>query len=154
MLLPTCWNYSTAQVYLEKRASLEQKACDHFFSNIFEKQYTDYKVVEFNNQTDTVRYSGIVYGCENWTEKTKRLIVSTTPGKSTQVIANLTGLRIKKIKENSGRLKIRVFSKIKVGDNYFVLIGAYRKFRFAEYFFMEFDKGENIIATCKEAEII
>jgi uncharacterized protein YuzE len=41
-----------------------------------------------------------------------------------------------------------------VDDSYFVLIGAYRKLRFAEYFFIELDKDGNVIGTCKQGEII
>jgi len=97
---------------------------------------------------------GIVYGCKNWDEKTKGQIVSTTPGKSIEVKASLTDIRIKKIKKNSNRLKIHVYSKVKVGDNYFVLIGIYRKLRFAEYYFIKLDKTGNVVDTCKEGEII
>ena len=134
--------------------SLEQKACDYFFANIFKEEYPDYKVIEFDNQTDTTRYWGIVHKCKNWDNKTKRQIVSAIPDKSTQVIATTTDVRVKKRTKNSGRLKIGVWSKIKVGDNYFVLIGTYRKLRFAEYFLIELDNEGKILVTCKQGEII
>jgi hypothetical protein len=134
--------------------SLEQKACDYFFSNIFKNEYADYKVIEFDTQTDTTRYWGIVHKCNNWDDKTKGQIVSATPDKSTRVIATVTDVRIKKRTKNSGRLKIGVWSKIKIGDNYFVLIGTYRKLRFTEYFLIELDKEGKVIGTCKQGEII
>ena len=145
---------SLLTTFTDPGTSLEQKACDYFFTNIFKSEYSDYKVIEFDNQTDTTRYWGIVHKCKNWDDRTKGQIVSTTPDKSTRVIATTTDVRVKKRTKNSGRLKIGVWSKIKVGDNYFVLIGAYRKLRFAEYFFIELDKEGKIIGTCKQGEII
>lgn len=122
--------------FIDPRASLEQKACDHFFANIFRTEYPHYKVIEFDNQTDTTRYWGIVDKCQNWNDNTKRQILSRTPDKSTHVIATPANVRVKKRTKNSGRLKIGVWSKIEIGNNYFVLVGAYRKLRFAEYFFL------------------
>jgi hypothetical protein len=134
-------------------SSLEQKACDYFFASIFKGEYPNYKVIEFDNRTDTTRYWGIVHKCKNWDDKTKAQIVSKTPDKSTQLTATTT-VRIKKRTKNSGRLQIGVWSKIKVGDSYFVLIGTYRKLRFAEYFLIELDKEGKILGTCKQGEII
>jgi hypothetical protein len=134
--------------------SLEQKACDYFFSDIFKNEYQDYKVIEFDNQTDTTKYWGIVHKCKNWDDKTKGQIVSAKPDKSTKVVATTTDVKVKQKTKNSGRLKIGVWSKIKVGDNYFVLIGTYRKLRFAEYFLIELDKDGKVIGTCKQGEII
>lgn len=141
-------------IFNDPVANLEQKACDYFFSNIFKNRYADYKLVEFDNLTDTTRYWGIVQNCKNWNDKTKGQIVSTTPDKSTQVTATTKVARVKRTKKNSGRLKIRVWSKIKVGDNYLVLIKTYRKLRFAEYFFIELDKEGKIVQTCEQGEII
>ena|SRR5688572_2404025 len=140
--------------FTDPETSLEQKACDYFFASIFKDEYPDYRVIEFDNHTDTTRYWGIVHKCENWDDKTKAQIISTTPDKSTQIIATTTEVRVKKRTKNSGRLKIGVWSKIKVGDNYFVLIGTYRKLRFAEYFLIELDKEGKILGTCKQGEII
>src|SRR5690606_37788862 len=134
--------------------SLEQKACDYFFASIFRAEYPDYKVIEFDNQTDTTTYWGIVDKCENWDDKSKGQIVSTTPDKSTQVFATTREVKVKKRTKNSGKLKIGVWSKIRVGDNYFVLIGTYRKLRSAEYFLIELDKEGRILGTCKQGEII
>jgi len=145
---------SLLTTFTEPKTSLEQKACDYFFSEIFKKEYADYKAVEFDNKTDTAGYWGIVHGCMNWDDRTKGQIVSAIPEKPTQVTATVTDVRIKKTRRNSGRLKIHVSSRIKVENTYFVLIGAYRKLRFAEYFFIELDKAGNIIGTCKEGEII
>jgi hypothetical protein len=141
-------------IFMYPETSVEQKACDYFFANIFRNEYSDYKIIEFDNQTDTTRYWGIVHKCKNWDDKTIGQIVSTTPDKSTVVMAITTDVKIKKRTNNSGLLKIRVWSKIRVGDNYFVLIGAYRKLRFAEYFFIELDREGKVIGTCKQGEII
>ena len=138
---------------MDSGTSLEQKACDYFFSDIYKNEYPDYKVIEFDNQTDTTKYWGVVHKCKNWDNKTKGQIGSTTPDKSTLVTAT-TDVRIRQTTKNSGRLKIAVWSKIKVGDSYFVLIGAYRKLRFAEYFFIELNKEGKVIGTCKQGEII
>jgi hypothetical protein len=140
--------------FAQPETSLEQNACDYFFSDVFKKEYPDYKVIEFSNQTDTTRYPGIVHKCKNWDADKKRQIIFATPGKSIQVIAATKDVKIRKRTVNSGKLKIRVWSRIKVGENYFVLIGTYRKLRFAEYFFMEFDKDGKIIGICKQGEII
>lgn len=140
--------------FTDPETSLEQKACDYFFANIFKDEYPDYKVIEFDNLTDTTRYWGIVHKCKDWDDKTKGQIVSATPDKSTQVTATTADVRVKRRTKNSGRLKVGVWSKIKVGDHYFVLIGAYRKLRFAEYYFIELDKDGEIIRTCKQGEVI
>jgi len=140
--------------FTDPETSLEQKACDYFFANIFGDEYPDYKVIEFDNQTDTTRYWGIAHKCKNWDDKTKGQIVSARPDKSTHVNATTTDVRVKQRTKNSGNLKIGVWSKIKVGDNYFVLIGTYRKLRFAEYFFIELDKDGKVVGTCKQGEII
>jgi hypothetical protein len=140
--------------FTDLETSLEQKACDYFFASIFKDEYPDYKVIEFDNRTDTTRYWSIVHKCKNWDDKTKGQIVSVIPDKSTQVTATTADVKVKKTTKNSGRLKIAVWSKIKAGDHYFVLIGAYRKLRFAEYFFIELDKDGEIIGTCNQGEII
>ena len=85
---------------------------------------------------------------------TKEKIISSTPGKVVDVKANVTGLKVRKIKENSRRLKVSVSSRIKVDNTYFVSIATYRKLRFTEYYFIRFDKDGNIIETCKTGEII
>jgi hypothetical protein len=141
-------------IFTDQGTSVEQKACDYFFANIFKTEYPDYKVIEFDNKTDTTRYWGIVQKCKNWDDKTKGQIVSAIPGKSTAVIASTTDVRVKKRTKNSGRLKIGVWSKIKVGDNYFVLIQTYRQLRFAEYFLIELNKEGKVVGTCKQGEII
>ena len=120
---------------------------------LFRRRFTSFRSFEFDDWTDTTRYWGIVHKCNNWDDKTKGLIISATPDQSIQVTAN-TDVRVKKRTKNSGRLKIAVWSKIKVGDNYFVLLQAYRKLRFAEYFLIELDSQGNVIGTCKQGEII
>ena len=141
-------------IFTDFETSLEQNACDYFFVNVFKNNHPDYNAIEFDDQTDTTKYLGIVYKCENWNEKTKEQIVSTIPDKSTRVSANTQDVRVKKSAKNSGKLNIRVWSKIKVGDNYFVLIGAYRKLRFAEYFLFELNGEGKVIEVCKQGEII
>ena len=141
-------------ILLDTPDKLEQKACDHFFNHIYGQEYNDYKVIEFQNHTDTSKYWGIVYQCDNWDETTKKQIVTSVPGKALVVNANVPEIKTKRIRKNSGRLKIYVHSNIQVGDNYFVAIATYRKLRFAEYFFVKFDKEGNIVETCKAAEII
>lgn len=133
---------------------MEQKACDYFFANIFSKEYSDYKVIEFDNETDTSKYWSIVHKCKNWDEKTKGNIMSGTPDKSTKVIAKGADLRVKRRTRNSGRLKVGVWSKIKVSGYYFVLIRVYRKKEFVVYYFIELDSDGNIIETCKQGETI
>jgi hypothetical protein len=134
--------------------NLEQKACDYFFNNIFNKEYNEYKVIEFQNQTDTSKYWGVVYQCKNWDQTTREQITSATPGETVDVKANTAHIKVKRIRKTSGRLKVYVYSHIKVNDNYFVSIATYRKLRFAEYYFIKFDKEGNIIDTCKAGEII
>jgi hypothetical protein len=134
--------------------NLEQKACDYFFNNIYSHEYKDYKVIEFQNQTDTSKYWGIVHQCKNWSQTTKEQITSATPGAMVNIKPNTTHIKVKRIRKTSGRLKVYVYSYIKVNDNYFVSIATYRKLRFAEYYFIKFDKEGNIIDTCKAGEII
>jgi hypothetical protein len=145
---------SLLTTFTDPEKSLEQKACDYFFANIFKDEYPDYKAIEFDNQTDTTKYLESVHKCNNWDDKTKAQIVSTTPDKSTHVSATATDLKVKRTKKNSGGLKIAVWSRVRVGNNYFVIIRAYRKLRFVEYFFIELDKEGKIIGTCKQGEII
>src|SRR5689334_4072422 len=140
--------------FTRPESSLEQKATDYFFSNIFKKEYADYKAIEFDHQTDTSGYWGIIYKCVNWNDQIKGQILSATPDRSTYVTATVTDLRVKKATKHSGRLKIAVWSKVMVGSSYFVLIGAYRKLRFSDYFLIELDSEGRIIQTCKQGEII
>lgn len=133
---------------------LEQKACDYFFSTIFRQEYQDYKVIEFQNQTDTSAYRGIVYQCKDWDQTTKGQIMSSKPARTVTIKANTQDIRVKTIRKNSARLKVYVYSNIKVGDNYFVSIATYRKLRFAEYYFIKFDSDGNIVGMCKVGEII
>jgi hypothetical protein len=137
-----------------KPANLEQTASDYFFDNIFRENYNEYKIIEFETQTDTSQYWGVVNQCKAWDEATKSQILSAKPDAAVSVKANRTGIRIKKIRKNSARLKVYVYSNIHVGSNYFVLVAAYRKLRFAEYYFIKFDEDGNIIETCKAGEII
>ena len=56
--------------------------------------------------------------------------MSAKPMESVELKEESVDLKIKSSKTNSDRLKVRVYSNISVGDNYFVLIGNYRKLRF------------------------
>jgi hypothetical protein len=133
---------------------LEQKACIYFFESLFKENYDGYKVIEFENRTDTSRYWGVVYQCDNWDEKTKGNIVSTKPSNSVYVQANNTVVSTKKIQKNSRRLKMFVYSKIKVDDHYYVSIAVYKKFHFVDYYFIRFDSTGEIIDSCKTGEVI
>ena len=135
--------------------SLEQKACDYFFDNIFRQEYQHYKVIEFQNQTDASDWNiGIVHQCKNWNQAIKGQIISSTPANTVDIKANTADVRVKKIEKNSRRLKVYVHSNIKVGDSYFVSITIYRKLRFADHYFIEFDNDGNIIHICETGEII
>jgi len=70
------------------------------------------------------------------------------------VKANAAGIKVKKIRKNSARLKVYVYSRIKVDNCYFVSIATYRKLRFTGYYFIKFDGEGNIIETCETGEII
>lgn len=143
-----------ATIFTDSTDNLEQKATDYFFDNIFKSDYQDYKVVEFKNQTDTSKYYGIIHKCEIWDKDLKYLIMSIEPGQTPDVKANVKDIKIKNLKMNSGRLKVYVYSKVKVSDNYFVSIATYKKLHFANYYFIKFDRDGNIIETCKTGEII
>ncbi len=80
--------------------------------------------------------------------------MSSTPAKTVDIKANAADIRVKKIRKNSGRLKVYVYSNIKVGDSHFVSITIYRKLRFADHYFIEFDNDGNIINICNTGEII
>jgi hypothetical protein len=97
--------------------SLEQKACDYFFDNIFRQEYEDYKVIEFQNQTDTSKYCGIVHQCKNWDHKTKSQIMSSTPAKTVDVKANTPDIHASVILEilkdlDTGDVKINPYSEM------------------------------------------
>lgn len=141
-------------IFSQSTGDLEQKACDYFFDTIFKQEYQDYKVIEFKTRTDTSKYYAIVHKCKNWDTATNVQIMSAHPSESVDVKAKLKEIKVKNIRKNSARLKISVYSRVKVGDNYFVSIAAYRKLRFANYYFFKFDKDGNIIETCKAGEII
>jgi len=146
--------FSLTSLLSDTANNFEQKACDYFFENIFTQEYKDYKVIEFQTQTDTSKYWGVVHQCENWDQTTKGKIISSTPGKMVVVKANTPNIKLRKIRKSSGRLKVYVYSRVKVDNTYFVSIATYRKLRFAEYYFIRFDKEGNIIETCKTGEII
>jgi hypothetical protein len=140
-------------IFPDSTDNLEQKASDYFFDNIFKQEFQAYKVIEFKKQTDTSKY-GIVHKCGNWDKEIKYQIMSAASPKAIDIKANVKGIKVKSIGKNSGRLKIYVCSSVKVGDNYFVSIAAYRKLHFVNYYFIKFDRDKNIVETCKTGEII
>jgi hypothetical protein len=143
-----------ATIFSDSTDNLEQKASDYFFDNFFQQDYAAYKVIEFKNLTDTSKYYGIIHKCENWDKETKYQIMSTKPSESVDIKAKTKDIKVKEIKKNSGRLKIYVYSSVKVGDNYFVSIATYKKLHFANYYFIKFNKDGNVIDTCRTGEII
>lgn len=140
-------------IFFNSTDSLEQRATDYFFNVIFRGDYQGYKVIEFSNQTDTARYYGI-HKCENWDAYTKNLIVSTSPDKSTNVKVDLKDIRIKDVRQNSGRLKVYIHSKVKIGASYFVSIVVYKKIHFVNRYLIQFNESGDIIDMCKTGEII
>lgn len=140
-------------IFCNSTDSLEQKAVDYFFNTIFRVDYQGYKVIEFRNQTDTARYYGI-HKCENWDAYTKNLIVSTSPGESTDVKVNAKGINVKNVRQNSARLKVYVYSKVKIGASYFVSIVVYKKLHFVNYYLIQFNENGDIIDMCQTGEII
>lgn len=141
-------------IFFNSIDSLEQRATDYFFNVIFRGDYQGYKVIEFRNQTDTARYHGIIHRCNNWDADTKNLIVSASPGESTVVKVNVKGIKVKNERQNSARLKVYVYSKVKIGASYFVSIVVYKKLHFVNYYLIQFNENGDIIDMCKTGEII
>ncbi len=145
ILLGTILTYSTS--------SYEQLAADYFFGTIWKEKYQDYKSIEFENKNDTTIYVGHVYGCEEWTETDKKEIQK---GKTnTQIVLNSkpTDILIKK-RSNSKQLKLRVGSKIQLGDTYVVQMTVFKPLEFVDHYFIKMDKDGKIIGKCEFKEII
>lgn len=141
-------------VLIETSPVYEQLAVNHFFETFVSLKYPDLKSVELATKTDTSIYFGIVYNCTQWDEKTKKDILSQSPEDPRELKIPESSIPIKKIRDRSGRLKIYVSSRKKIGDTYIVKIMAYRKLRFVDHIIYQFDSNGRLIDTCEMNEII
>jgi predicted transcriptional regulator len=141
-------------VFTDTAPAYEQLAINHFFESLVFQRYPDLKSVELATKTDTSIHFGIVYNCTQWDEKTKKEIFSQSTSEPKELKIPESSIAIKKIRDRSGRLKIYVSSRKKVGDSYVVQIIAYRKLRFVDHFFYQFDNNGRLISSCEQSEII
>ena len=139
----------------EEGRTPEQIAVDYFFENIFQEKFSECRTLEFNTQTITDSYSAIVNHCENFNQNLISDIKNATPMTSILINSSKCPIKVKKPKRNSYRLQIDVYSSIEVKDEICVLITAYRRLRFGEYFFVIIDKQDlEVKGICNVGEII
>ncbi|MDO1451572.1 hypothetical protein Q0590_35195 [Rhodocytophaga aerolata] len=141
-------------VLTDTTPAYEQLAVDHFFESLVSQKYPDLKSVELATKTDTSIHFGIVYNCTQWDEKTKKEISTLSTDAPKELKLPESSIPIKNIRDRSGRLKIYVSSRKKIGDSYVVKIMAYRKLRFVDHFFYQFDNNGRLIGSCEQSEII
>jgi hypothetical protein len=110
--------------------------------------------VELATKTDTNAYFGIIYTCTQWDEQTKKETLSQRNESPKELKIPESGIAIKKIRGRSNRLKLSVSPRKRVGDTYFVLVKAYRKLRFVDYFIYQFDSNGRLMDICERNEII
>jgi hypothetical protein len=133
----------------------EQIAVDYFFENTFQEKFSEYKKLEFNTQTISDRYSGIINHCEDFNPNLINDIKNTAPESTIMVNSSRCPIRTKKPKSNSSRLQIDVYSRIELKDEICVLLTAYRKLRFVEYYFVIMNNIDlEVIGVCNVGEII
>lgn len=67
---------------------------------------------------------------------------------------NFKGVKVKNVRPNSVRLKVYVYSKVKIGASYFVAIVVYKKLYFVNYYVFQFNENGDIVDMCKTGEVI
>jgi hypothetical protein len=132
----------------------EQIATEHFFRNTINLKYPDLKVVEFANKTDVSVSAWVVSSCEQWDKETRTKIRNKQPEEPNTLSIPESPLQVKKIRKRSNRLKVEVSPRRKVGENYYVVIRAYKRLYFVDHFLYEFDSQGRLLNTCTASEII
>ncbi|MGK7391141.1 MAG: hypothetical protein ACNS60_12350 [Candidatus Cyclobacteriaceae bacterium M2_1C_046] len=132
----------------------EQLALDHFTQNILPEEHPDLHKIQYSQRTVNEYYWGIIFHCENWDEATIKKIVSVKPQGDKSVILKTDRYKVGRIRSNSNKLRINVYSSVEVEDSYFVLIQTHRKLRFTQYYLYQFDKSGKLIELCNVGEII
>jgi phage antirepressor YoqD-like protein len=69
--------------------------------------------------------------------------------------ADKSPVKTKKFKDNSGRLKITVCSKVTVDEQIYIYIRTYKKNDFVEHYILTLDNVDyKVLTTCHFSEII
>ena len=133
----------------------EQVAINYFFDNIFEHDFSEYKVIEFVNQTTSNRYFGPWNGCQDFDQQLLKKILDTNPESTININSDKCPVKNKKYHKNSSRLKIRVHSRKVVDGLTYVYLTDYRKLRFVEHYYLTLNKqNSEVIKVCTVSEII
>lgn len=140
-------------ILTDSTPSYEQLTADYFFGTIWKEKYQDYKSIEFENKTDTAVYVGHVYGCRNWSEEEKEEIKNGKTKEQIFLSCNSADISLKK-RSNSKRLKLKIGTKIQLGDTYVVQLTVYKPFEFVDHYFIKLDKDGKIIDRCEFNEVI
>jgi len=147
--------FISALGYAQQNQLPEQIALDYFFENIFKNDFPEYKVIEFNDHAHSDCYYGIVNHCEDFGESLKEKIIHEDCGPSVIINADKSPVRVTRIKEHSSKLKVDVFSKIELQQNYYIHISVYRKLRFVEHYIFTINKeNREVVNVCRAGEII
>ena len=154
MQLSILWLFISLLLPTGDELTPEQIATDYFFENIFEQDLSDYRVIEFNALTEQNGYFGIVVNCNSIRTLFKEL-EEATPGTSVTVDASKCPVRVKKIRDNSNRIKIEVKSRKDLSERTFVYITAYRRLRFVNHYILTLSQeGTEVLDVCRVSEII
>jgi|GEM_PF-5654872 len=135
----------------------EQIAIDYFFERIFPQDFKEYNVVESNQRTkiDESYGYGFVYQCDNYGIQLIDKILNSKATSSTFINSNKCPVKTRKIRKNSSRLKIEVYSRVQIENQFFVYINVYKKLHFVEHYILTVDQTRGrLIDSCHFSEII
>lgn len=138
----------------------EQLTANYFFETILKSNYNDFRLVEFDNKSDTTVYIGFVYSCESWRNTKVEAIKELKELKQPKGVKEITltkpssvKIKTKKISD-SRHLKLKIGTMIQLGDNYLVPFIVYEPREFVDHYFLKFDKDGRIIDKCEIREIM
>lgn len=132
----------------------EQLASGYFFEYLFEKEFSDVEVIEFNGRTDTTGYYGVVFQCSNWNDSLKKQISHSQTKEIKDIDIPHLGLKVKPERKRSKRLKIRISPALEVKQRTFVFISVYKRMHFVNYYMFELNKEGQVVDICTTSEII
>lgn len=138
----------------------EQLTADYFFETIWNKNYKDFKVIEFDNKSDTSVYIGFIYSCDQWRSTEARRIeelkgLKRQKGLKETTLKKPSSVRIRTRKISDSRhLKLKIGTMIQLGDYYLVPFIVYEPREFVDNYFLKFDKDGHLIDKCEIREIM
>lgn len=133
--------------------SIEQSAVEYFLTNVLNNRSSKVKILEFNSKTISRPYSSLF--CDSHNHDFVKRFDKSQPTVSVLINAEKSDLKIKKIRANSKKLKMEVYSHIEIEEKAYVVITLYKKLRYVEYYFIRLNKETfEVEDVCQTVEII